>query len=92
MTTIKSSTEEKQSLVSLESQKSLELDDDYGGNVEKFIATIFAPEVMTHQGRILVLFTWIVMSIVMLNGALSLETNFSMEFFIPPGSNADKYY
>ena len=53
---------------------------------------MFAPEVLTHQGRILVISLWVVVGSVMLYGGYRVETNFTMEFFIPPDSNVDKFY
>ena len=59
--------------------------------MERFIARVFAPENMTFQGRVVVLTVWTILAICAMLGASKLETNFSVEYFIPNGSEAEKY-
>ena len=43
-----------------------------------------APEVLSNQGRALILVAWVIMTIFSLNGANKIVMDFSMEFFLIP--------
>ena len=47
---------------------------------------------MTFEGRIVILTVWVIMSAVALVGALNVETEFSMNWLITPGSNTWKFF
>ena len=55
------------------------------------MATTFALEIMTFQGRTVVLTIWCLIAVCAILGAKNLETNFSVELFIPEDSISDKY-
>ena len=67
-------------------------EDEYSSAVEKFIATVFAPELTSYQGRISILTIWFVMIICSINGVMHVSINFKFEYFIPPGTTPDKYF
>ena len=70
-------------------QKTEMKEEEYASGIEKFIATILAPELMTLQGRIAVLVIWSLTALCAIYGATQLETNFAQSFFIPPGSDIE---
>ena len=67
-------------------------EDQYSSAVEKFIATVFAPELTSYQGRMSVLTIWLMLVICALNGVQHVSINFKFEYFIPPGTTPDKYF
>ena len=67
-------------------------EDQYSSGVEKFIATLYAPELTTYQGRMSVLIIWAMLVICAINGVKHVSINFKYEYFIPPGTTADKFY
>ena len=63
----------------------------YASFVEEVIATVIAPEVLSQQGRIFVLALWLLLIVCSLAAIPDLEVNFSMEYFIPKGSQLRDY-
>ena len=47
---------------------------------------------MTWTGRVVIICIWALLTCCALLGASRLQTNFNIDFFIPPGSNTDKFY
>ena len=47
---------------------------------------------MTWTGRVVIISIWVLLTTCALLGASRLKTNFSIDFFIPPGSNTDRFY
>lgn len=60
--------------------------DAFSGYLEEVIATQFAPEITTQEGKISVLTLWALALAGALYGGINIELNFSMEYFIPNGS------
>ena len=56
--------------------------EEYASLVQEFIATVFAPELMTRQGRVIIIVVWIILTICMGYGASQIEVNFNMDFFM----------
>ena len=50
-----------------------------------------APKVVSVKGRIVILIVWAILIIIAITGLVRVETNFSMEFFIPRGSPIESY-
>jgi len=67
-------------------------EDEYSSAVEKFLATVYAPELTTFQGRITVIAIWLCACVVAFHGCMNIEVNFKFEYFIPPGSIPDLYF
>jgi hypothetical protein len=67
-------------------------DDEYSSAVERFLATQYAPELTTFQGRITVLAIWACAVVVAAYGCTNIEVNFKFEYFIPPDSVPDLYF
>ena len=72
--------------------KDIELEDteEFTSFVEKQIA-IITPKVISSNGRKAVLVIWTIATIISIYAALNVRTDFSMELFIPEGSNTEKY-
>ena len=66
--------------------------EEYSSAVEKFLATQYAPELTTFQGRISVLAIWFCACAVAFYGCLNIEVNFKFEYFIPPESTPDLFF
>ena len=66
--------------------------EEYASSVEKFIATVYAPELTSTQGRLSVLTIWAMLLICAIYGCLQVEINFKFEYFIPEGTVTDKYF
>ena len=47
---------------------------------------------MTKQGRAAILVIWSLTALCAIFGAKQLETNFAQSFFIPPGSDVEKFF
>ena len=71
---------------------STDADAQYSSNLEKFMATRFAPKLLTRAGRITVLIVYIIFALIALYACLHVETNFTMEYFIPEGSYTWGYF
>ena len=69
--------------MNLKLDKMKEDNEEYASFVQEFIATVFAPELLTYEGRIILLVFWFVLTSCMSYAALNVEVNFSQEFFIP---------
>lgn len=67
-------------------------EDQYSSGVEKYIATVYAPELTTYQGRMSILIIWAMLVICAINGVMHVSINFKYEYFIPPGTTAEKFY
>ena len=67
-------------------------EDEYTSAIEKFIATVFAPELTSMPGRLSILTIWFVMMVCAINGCMHVSINFKFEYFIPPGTTPDKYF
>ena len=67
-------------------------EDEYTSAVERFIATVFAPELTSYQGRFSILTIWFMLIICAIYGCMNVSINFKFEYFIPPGSVPDKYF
>ena len=52
--------------------------------IEAFIANYLAPEVLSNQGRALILVAWVLMIGFSLIGASQMKMDFSMEYFLVP--------
>ena len=64
--------------------KSDENNDEHASIIEALIAKYLAPEVLSNQGRALILVAWILMIGFSLNGATQIVMDFSMDFFLIP--------
>ena len=64
--------------------KSDENSDEHASIIEALIAKYLAPEVLSNQGRALILVAWILMIGFSLNGATQIVMDFSMDFFLIP--------
>ena len=58
--------------------------DEHASIIEALIAKYLAAEVLSNQGRALILVAWILMIGFSLNGASQIVMNFSMDFFLVP--------
>ena len=58
--------------------------DEHASIIEALIAKYLAAEVLSNQGRALILVAWILMIGCSLNGASQIVMNFSMDFFLVP--------
>ena len=67
-------------------------EEEYAGMIEKFIATVMAPELLSYQGRITVLTVWALMLVCAIYGGTQVEINFAKEFFIPPDTEVEKFF
>ena len=61
-----------------------ENNDEHASIIEALIAKYLAPEVLSNQGRALILVAWILMIGFSLNGATQIVMDFSMDFFLIP--------
>ena len=61
-----------------------EKSDEHASIIESLIAKYLAPEVLSNQGRALILVAWILMIGFSLNGATHIVMDFSMDFFLVP--------
>ena len=66
-------------------------EDEFASGIEKMIATILAPELLTMEGKVTILTIWSLMALCAIYGATQVEINFSQMFFIPPGSDLEKF-
>ena len=64
--------------------KTDENSDEHASIIEALIAKYLAPEVLSNQGRALILVAWILMIGFSLNGATRIVMDFSMDFFLIP--------
>ena len=67
-------------------------EDEYSSAVEKFLATVFAPELTSFEGRASILTIWFMLCVVAIHGCMNVTIDFKFEFFIPPGSTPEKYF
>ena len=58
--------------------------DEHASMIEAFIANYLAPEVLSNQGRALILVAWVLMTGFSLIGASQMKMDFSMEYFLVP--------
>ena len=58
--------------------------EEYASCIEEFIAKYLAVEVLSNQGRVFIFLLWAVLIAFSLIGAVQMEMNFSMEFFLIP--------
>ena len=58
--------------------------DEYASIIEALIAKYLAPEVLSNQGRALILVAWVLMIGFSLNGANKIVMDFSMDYFLIP--------
>ena len=65
--------------------------EEYVSFAERFISTKFAPAVLSKRGRKAVLIFWTLLLGISVYAFTQVETDFSMELFIPEGSNTEKY-
>ena len=63
----------------------------YASGAERCLALFVAPHVVSAKGRILILIVWTVLLVIAVIGLFKVETNFSMEFFIPRDSYTERY-
>ena len=47
---------------------------------------------LTTQGRVAILVIWSLTALCAIYGATQVETNFDQSFFIPPGSDVEKFF
>ena len=66
-------------------------DEEYASFLEKIIATYLAPETLTQEGRLTILTIWALLATCSILGASNIQSNFSIEFFIEPGSTLDGF-
>ena len=66
-------------------------DELYSSHLEKLFSTVFAPELLTKEGRTVILFAWAVMTCCAIYGCSQVEINFNFEFFIPAGTYTGDY-
>ena len=55
------------------------------------MAKYLAPEVLSNQGRALIILLWAIMIAFSVIGASQMESNFSMEFFLVEGQPITKF-
>lgn len=67
-------------------------DEQYASSIEKFIGTVFAPELLTFQGRTAVLTIWTLLVMAAIYGATQAEINFTKEYFIPPDTDVERFF
>jgi hypothetical protein len=67
-------------------------DSKYASAVEKFLSTVYAEKILTVPGRVSILGVWAILAAMSIYGACNMNTDFSMEMFIPEGTNTDKFY
>ena len=60
-------------------------EEEYASSIEGFIAEYLAPEILSKQGRILIIFIWSIMIVFSAIGASHITSNFSLEFFLVDG-------
>ena len=75
----------------LELEKQKDVEEKYASAMEECIATCFAPENMTNEGRYGIIVMFVILTIVMSWGCYNVEVNFSTEFFIPAGTPTEEY-
>ena len=66
--------------------------EEYASSVEKFIATVYAPELTSNSGRYSVLTIWLMLIICAIYGCMNVTINFKFEYFIPEGTVTDAYF
>ena len=62
------------------------LDDEYSSCMERVLGGCFAPCLVSNKGRVSVLIGWTLAGVAASIGIKLLESNFSVEFFVPKGS------
>ena len=68
------------------------VDENFSTRVEKFFVTQFSPKLLTSLGRKLVFVVWSIMTILSVYAIVYVDTNFSMDLFIPEGTYTEGYY
>ena len=53
---------------------------------------MLAPELLSQQGRATILTIWTIMALCAIYGATQVEINFAQTYFIPPGSDTEKFH
>ena len=64
----------------------------YSSSAERIIADVFAPSILSKQGRITILVSWAILAVWAIYGMAQLKSTFSMEFFIPKGTYTDAFH
>jgi predicted RND superfamily exporter protein len=59
---------------------------EYASATERFLGEVMAPELLSKQGRIGVLFVWFIMCLCASYGASQVRIDFKVDYFIPPDS------
>jgi len=65
---------------------------EVSSSIEKFLKERVAREVFTTQGRIAVLFIWIIGILIAANGCARVEIDFKLRFFLKPYSAVYKFF
>ena len=65
---------------------------EYASSAERVIATVFAPSILTREGRGTILVSWCLLAVWAVYGITQMKSTFSMEFFIPKGSYTDMFH
>ena len=60
-------------------------EEQYASSIEGSIAQYLAPEVLSKQGRIMIILIWSIMIVFSTIGARQITSNFSLEFFLVDG-------
>ena len=74
------------------STKSNNRKEEYSSLVEQFFANTFAPELMTWSGRLVVIIIWTILCCTSVYGAVNMEMDLHLEYFIPNGSSVDTFF
>ena len=64
----------------------------YASSAERVIATVFAPSILSREGRGTILVSWALLAAWAVYGITQMKSTFSMEFFIPKGSLTDEFH
>lgn len=69
-----------------------DVEEQYASVVEKVIATVVAPNILSNSGRTAILAAWVIMGIWSGYGIAQIKTTFSVEFFIPKDTDTWDYH
>lgn len=64
----------------------------YASKTEEFLAEKFAPEVLSFYGRMSIIFTYLLICVVAIWGAMNVEVDFKLDFFISEGDYLKQYF
>ena len=65
---------------------------EFASHVERFFTNVFAPNILSKRGRIIILIAYVIWSAVEIYGVVNMKTDFSVEYFLPEGCITDDYF